>query len=99
MRFDLRQQALSCFDDLPALGRQRSDSTNLFVWECAPRIGAESHETRSEFRIDPVGFGTRAPAGREGLDLGGRQLPCRDACAFKHGPQSPFLSAGCLESG
>nr|WP_245510690.1 hypothetical protein [Antarcticimicrobium sediminis] len=53
------------------------------MWEVAPCIGAESHESRNDFRIDPVGFGTRATAGREGLDLGRRQLPCRHSGTIK----------------
>ena len=52
----------------------------------APCIGPESHEPRNEFRVDPVSFGPCAPTGGEGLDLRGRQLPCRDPCGVQGGP-------------
>src|SRR6056297_1356114 len=66
--------------------------------QIASRIRSKHHEPRNKLRVDPVGFGTRAPAGRESLDLRRRQLPGHHTCAIKDGPQTSFLTAGCLEA-
>ena len=93
MRLDLSQKPLSHLDKLSALGRQGSEKTYLFMRQAAPCIWPERHELRDEFRIDPVGFRPRAPAGGKGLDLVGWQLPRCDTGRVKSRPQPPFLTA------
>ena len=68
------------------------------MWEGSPSIRSESHETRNEFRVDPVGFGPCAPAGRESFDLSRRQLSRRDAGIVQRDAKPPLLPAGGLEA-
>ena len=49
------------------------------MWEGSLGIRSESHEMRTEFRVDPVGFGESATVGCESFDLSWRQLLRRDA--------------------
>ncbi len=62
------------------------------MWEDAPCIGPEDHEPRNEFCVGPVSLGAVAPAGREGFDLGWRQLPRRNPGSVKGGPQTPYTA-------
>jgi hypothetical protein len=72
MRPDLHQKALSRLDELPDLGRQVSETEQFFVRKASSSIRSKGHEARDQFGVDPGRLGARAPAGGEGLDLGGR---------------------------
>ena len=68
------------------------------MWQFAPCVWSKCHESRNEFRIDPIRLGACATAGSEGFDLSWRQLPSRDTGCIQRGPQTPFLPSSRLET-